>query len=185
MSKKNIYTIGHSNIQISEFVELLNTVKIKVVVDVRSRPFSKYAPQYNKNQIHSFLSEHNIMYLYMGNLIGGMPQDKKFYDHNGFVKYDCLANSASFKTGISRLIKGVDLYRTALMCSEENPTNCHRRLLIGKVLKRHGIKALHIRKDGIVQTENDFNKTKIPFQTDLFGKHLNPKWRSVKPVLKK
>ena len=70
----------------------------------------------------------------MGNLIGGMPQDRKYYDENGFVKYDALANSTPFKTGISRLKKGVGLYRTALMCSEENPTNCHRRLLIGKVL---------------------------------------------------
>ncbi|MDO9530291.1 MAG: DUF488 domain-containing protein, partial [Syntrophales bacterium] len=143
---KYIYTVGHSNIPISQFVDLLATSKIAVVVDVRSRPFSKYASQFNRDLINQTLSANNLIYVYMGDLLGGKPEDRKYYDRGGYVMYDYMAESASFQTGISRLIKGTALYRVALMCSEEDPTNCHRKLLIGKVLREQGIHVLHIRK---------------------------------------
>jgi len=182
-SKKVIYTVGHSNIQASEFFSLIKAFKIEMVVDVRSRPYSKYATQFNKDEIHKFLSVNNITYLYMGNLVGGKPQERGFYDNEGYVRYDRLADSASFQTGISRLIKGIDLYRIVLMCSEEDPANCHRRLLIGRVMKEQGIEVLHIRKESIVQSEKDM--AGIQFQPDLFGKQDVPLWRSSKPVLYK
>jgi len=182
-SKKVIYTVGHSNIQVSEFIGLIKAFMIEVVVDVRSRPYSKYAAQFNKNEIHKFLSANNIIYLYLGNLVGGKPQEREFYDNEGYVKYDRLAVSPSFQTGISRLMKGIDLYWIVLMCSEEDPTNCHRRLLIGRVLNEQGIEVLHIRKEGIVHTEKDM--AGIQFQPDLFGKQDAPLWRSSKPVLYK
>lgn len=179
--KKVIYTVGHSNIQASEFISLIKAFKIEVVVDVRSRPYSKHAAQFNKNEIQQSLSENNLSYLYLGNLVGGKPQEKEFYDNEGYVTYDRLAASPSFQTGISRLMKGIDLYRIVLMCSEEDPTNCHRRLLIGKVLREQDIEILHIRKEGIIQTEKDI--AGIQFQPDLFGKQVNPPWRSAQPVL--
>lgn len=182
-SKKVIYTVGHSNIQVSEFIGLIKVFKIEVVVDVRSKPYSKHAAQFNKNEIHQSLSANNISYLYLGNLVGGKPQEREFYDNEGYVKYDRLAASPSFQTGIARLMKGIDLYRIVLMCSEEDPTNCHRRLLIGRVLNEQGIEVLHIRKEGIVQTEKDM--AGIQFQPDLFGKQDAPLWRSSKPVLYK
>ena len=182
-SKKVIYTVGHSNIQVDEFIGLIKAFKIEVVVDVRSWPYSKYATQFNKDEIHQSLSVNNITYLYMGNLVGGKPQEREFYDNEGYVKYDRLAASPSFQTGISRLMKGISLYRIALMCSEEDPTHCHRRLLISRVLNEQGIEVLHIRKEGIVQTEKDM--AGIQFQPDLFGKQDVPLWRSSKPVLYK
>ena len=180
-SKKVIYTVGHSNIQISEFIGLIKAFKIEVVVDVRSWPYSKYATQFNKDEIHQSLSVNNITYLYMGNLVGGKPQEREFYDNEGYVKYDRLAASPSFQTEISRLMKGIGLYRIVLMCSEEDPTNCHRRLLIGRVLKKQGIEVLYIRKEGIVQTEKDM--AGIQFQPDLFGKQDASLWRSSRPML--
>lgn len=182
---KYIYTIGHSNIHISQFVDLLRTFGIAVVVDVRSRPFSKYASQFNKDQIRNSLVENNIIYVYMGDLLGGKPEDKRYYDSNGHVMYDHLAGAVSFQIGISRIIKGIALYRVALMCSEEDPTNCHRRFLIGKVLREREIDVLHIRKRGIIQTEEDLNTTKARLQPDLFEPHVDPSWRSAGPVLDK
>jgi len=181
--RKTIYTVGHSNIQVSQFINLLQTFKIAVVVDVRSRPFSKYATQFNKDQIRQTLSTDNIMYIYMGDLIGGKPKEGIFYDRKGYVMYDRLADSASFQTGISRLMKGITRYRIVLMCSEEDPTDCHRRLLIGRVLRERGVDVLHIRKGGTIQTEKDLNTTEIQLQPDLFGNQVAPPWRSVQPVL--
>ena len=99
--------------------------------------------------------------------------------------YDRLAESPAFQTGISRLMKGIVLYRVALMCSEEDPTNCHRRLLIGKVLREREVNVLHIRKRGIIQTEEDLNTTKARPQPDLFNHQAEPSWRSAEPVLTK
>jgi len=97
----------------------------------------------------------NIRYVYMGDLIGGKPKDREYYDRGGYVMYDQLADSTSFQTGISRLMKGIALYQVALMCSEEDPTDCHRRLLIGRVLRERRVEILHIRKGGIVKTEKN------------------------------
>ena len=182
-NRKTIYTVGHSNIQVSQFINLLQPFKIAVVVDVRSRPLSKYATQFNKDQIRQTLSTDNIMYIYMGDLIGGKPKEGIFYDREGYVRYDTIAESASFQTGISRLMKGITGYRIVLMCSEEDPTDCHRRLLIGKVLREREVNVLHIRKGGIIQTEKDLNTTEIQLQSDLFGNQATLPWRSAQPVL--
>jgi len=185
-TKENIiYTVGHSNIPTSQFVDLLQIFKVAVVVDVRSRPFSKYASQFNRDLIRQSLVENNIIYVYMGDLIGGKPEAEEFYDCNGYVMYDHLAESPAFQTGISRLMKGIALYRVALMCSEEDPTNCHRRLLIGKVLREQEVNVLHIRKGGIIQTEEELNTTKARLQADLFGHQVDSPWRSAVPVLTK
>ncbi len=69
------------------------------------------------------------------------------------------------------------------MSSEEDPTDCHRRLLIGRVLRERGVDVLHIRKGGTIQTEKDLNTTEIQLQPDLFGNQVAPPWRSVQPVL--
>lgn len=180
---KTIYTVGHSNIPVSQFINLLQTFKIEVVVDVRSRPFSKYASQFNGDQIRRSLIDNNMLYVYMGNLVGGKPEAEEFYDCNGYVMYDRLAESPLFQTGISRLIEGCALYRVALMCSEEDPTNCHRRLLIGKVLRKRDVIVLHIRKRGTVLTEEDLDTDKAQLQNDLFNYQTEPLWRSVEPVL--
>ncbi len=183
-NKKIIYTIGHSNIPVPQFLDLLQTFKIDVVVDVRSRPYSKYATQFGKDQIHQALSSDNIMYIYMGDSIGGKPREETFYDYRRYVMYDRLAGSASFQTGISRLMKGIVRgYRIALMCSEEDPTDCHRRLLIGRVLREQGVDVQHIRKGGTIHTEKDLNTTGIQIQPDLFGNQADLPWRSAQPVL--
>lgn len=91
----------------------------------------------------------------MGRELGGRPQDSEFYDAEGFVLYSQIAESPLFLEGIDRLMKGIKTYRVAVMCGEENPANCHRRLLVGRVLAKRGVSVRHIRGDGTIQDEDE------------------------------
>ena len=128
-------------------------------------------------------------YLFLGKEIGGKPSDPQFYDSDGYVLYSKIAGSADFLEGIERLLNGIKQYKIALMCSEENPETCHRRLLIGKVLSDHGVEVLHIRSDGRVQSERDIlredsSNQKNEAQQSLFMIENGNNWKSVRAVKK-
>lgn len=165
MANNFVFTIGHSNISIYEFLSLLNNFGIEVLVDVRSIPYSRYAKQFNKENLHNHLDTNNIKYLYMGNVIGGIPADKSFYI-NGKIDYDLLRQDNSFKNGINRLLTGIRHYRVAIMCAEENPMQCHRRNLISKSLYKEGIEILHIRANRTIEKDGFADeKVKPPILT--------------------
>ena len=140
-----VLTIGHSNHPLGKLLDLLKQHQIEILVDVRSSPHSGYASQFNKEAFQHPLQAEGIRYLFLGNLIGGRPEDEEFYDDDGYVLYDRLAQSPRFQEGITRLMKAIQSCRAALLCSEEDPTNCHRRLLVGRVLREAGVRVLHIR----------------------------------------
>lgn len=150
-----IFSIGHSNQSIDKFLSLLRSHLIDVLVDVRSHPYSRYAPQYQKKPLSRELEASGFKYLFLGNELGGKPEDEAFYDAEGHVLYRELARSGPFLEGIRRLERGVRNYRVAIMCAEENPSNCHRRLLITPVLQEQGIRVIHIRGDGRLEPESD------------------------------
>ena len=190
MHTQKIYTIGHSNQDVQSFIELLKRRSIEVVVDVRSNPYSKYASQFNKKEVQGDIRDNGMKYMFMGKEIGGKPADLQFYDSEGYVLYSKIAESPMFTGGIERLLKGITKYKVVLMCSEENPATCHRRLLIGRVLSDHGVDMLHIRSDGSVQTEKDIlleNKKsdRNHSQQSLFAQEKSTGWKSTRPVLKK
>jgi len=149
--KLTLFTVGHSNHSLETFIDLLKSHKIDVLVDVRSKPFSRFSPQFNKEGLEKAVKASGIKYLFLGKELGGRPQDSEFYDNHGFVLYSQIAESPLFLKGIDRLIKGIKTYRVAVMCGEENPANCHRRLLVGRVLAKRGVSIRHIRGDGTVQ----------------------------------
>ena len=186
---QTIYTIGHSNQEVKTFIGLLKKYSIEVVVDVRSNPYSKYASQFNKKEIQRDIQTNDMNYLFLGKEIGGKPSDPQFYDSDGYVLYSKIAGSADFLEGIERLLNGIKQYKIALMCSEENPETCHRRLLIGKVLSDHGVEVLHIRSDGRVQSERDIlredsSNQKNEAQQSLFMIENGNNWKSVRAVKK-
>jgi uncharacterized protein (DUF488 family) len=146
----SLYTIGHSNHHIEKFIELLDHWKIQVVVDVRSAPFSSYAPRFNRRQIEECLKLSGFRYLFLGDLIGGKPKDPAFLDGRGRADYAKLATAPSFQSGIDRLEKGLAAgWRIVLMCAEEEPMRCHRHWLIARELElgRH-VRVFHLRADG-------------------------------------
>lgn len=154
-NRGSVFTVGHSNHSAEGFVGLLKEHGIEVAVDTRSRPYSRHAPHFNARAIEKALSCAGIGYLFLGGELGGRPEGGEFYDAEGRVDYALVERTRSFLDGISRLEKEVRDRRVALLCSEEDPTSCHRRLLVGLALEGRGITLLHIRGDGSVQTDDE------------------------------
>jgi len=187
-NERRVFTIGHSNHDEQTFVGLLRQHQIDVVADVRSQPYSKYTTHFNADQIKPALAGAGIRYVFLGQTLGGRPDGVEFYDAEGHVLYDRLAASPSFLEGIQRLEKGIREYRVALLCSEENPAECHRNLLVGRVLLGRGNKLWHIRGDGRLQSQADLDRESRGHdsrQQFLFEDFKEPQWRSIRSVLPK
>ncbi len=184
-----VFTVGHSNHRLETFVSLLRAKAVQVLVDVRSRPHSRF-PHFNKENIQTAIRANGMKYLFLGKELGGKPEDPEFYDSEGYVLYSRIAESRLFLEGIERLMNGIRKYRVAIMCSEENPINCHRRLLVGRVLADHGVNILHIRSDGRIQSEDDVIREnnisrKDEAQQNLFEPEEKQEWKSTQSVLQK
>jgi uncharacterized protein (DUF488 family) len=166
-AKLRVLTIGHSNHTTEHFLDLLKARGVEVVVDTRSQPYSKYSTQFDQKDLKQALSRAAIRYLYIGRELGGRPEGEEFYDQDGHVLYDRVAKTTQFQEGLSRLEQGIREYQVALLCAEENPAACHRRLLIGRVLQEHGIQVDHIRGDGRMQTEEEVVAATDPNRNQL------------------
>ena len=139
-----LYSIGHSNLSIQTFLEVLDAFEIQLVVDVRSAPFSRFAPHFNRAELEHALTEHQLDYRYAGDFLGGRPTDASLYrdgvipsERHEFlqaVDYERVAQTASFRRGIDRLIDLAKNSTTTVLCSEENPRECHRHYLIERNL---------------------------------------------------
>src|SRR3989304_8784721 len=155
----NLYTIGHSNHAIEHFCRLLDLFGVMILVDVRSSPYSRYNPQFNKETLAQSLDRHNIQYLYAGKYLGGRPQDPTCYkggilpaegvDYLHEVNYPEVMKRSWFIKGIVELVNVADTDATTIMCSEEDPADCHRHHLIAKYLMSEypEINVQHIRGD--------------------------------------
>ncbi len=185
-----IFTIGHSNQPLDNFLNLLKAWRIEVLVDVRSYPHSKHAPHFDSQTLKDAIATAGIKYLFLGKELGGRPTGEEFYDAAGHVLYSRVAESPLFLDGISRLEGGLRKYRVAIMCSEENPAACHRRLLIGRVLAARGIPVCHIRTNNKVQTEAELtadedNPSVSSNQPALFEVPQSAPWKSIRSVLRR
>ncbi len=186
-----IFSIGHSNQSIETFLSLLQQHKIQVLVDVRSSPYSKYVPHFNGTPLAIAVRQVGIKYMFMGKELGGRPDGDEFYDADSHVLYNRVAEASFFLNGIKRLKEGGRTYRVAIMCSEEDPTACHRHLLVGRVLAKQEVNLFHIRKDGHIQTEKDLSSHEeiLSYRQSLWGERLSVQeentWRSIRPVSQK
>ena len=154
MTNASIFTIGHSNHSIERFLGLLNDAEINMVVDVRSSPFSRMFPHFNQDSLKKSLGEKSIGYLFLGESIGGRSNDPEDYV-DGQVVYRFLAKKDSFKSGMIRLKDGASKYRIAIMCSEKEPLDCHRTLLVSEGLSEMDIEVGHIHSDGSIESHQD------------------------------
>ena len=154
-SQRSVFTVGHSNHSAEKLVGLLEGHGIEVVVDTRSRPYSRHAPHFNARALEATLSGFGIGYLFLGRELGGWPEGEEFYDAESRVDYALLERSRQFLDGISRLEGEIRVRAVALLCSEEDPAGCHRKLLVGRALGERGTAVRHIRGDGGVQTEGE------------------------------
>jgi uncharacterized protein (DUF488 family) len=156
-----IFTIGHSNHSIDRLLDLLRLHGVGVLVDTRSRPYSKFVPHFNHEALRQSVVAAGFQYLYLGRELGGRPDDNDFYDRDGRVLYERLAESDSFRQALARLVRGIETYRVAILCTEEDPRNCHRRLLITRELRKLSVEVDHVRGDGRVESERDLEAEEL------------------------
>lgn len=156
-----VHTIGHSNHPIERFIALLREHGIDTLVDVRSRPYSRWAPQFQKLALARSLTAEGIAYVYLGDALGGRPEGREFYDAEGRLDGQRRALAHDFRIGIDRLVEVARRGSTAMLCAEEDPTRCHRRLLVTPALQGRSVAVQHIRGDGRVQQDDELGERKL------------------------
>ncbi|MCY4569534.1 MAG: DUF488 domain-containing protein [Candidatus Poribacteria bacterium] len=143
-----IYTIGYGNRSIREFIEVLHQHEIAYLIDVRSAPYSRYKPEFTKAQLTNELEQHGIHYVFMGDTLGGRPDDETCYV-NGKLDYERVKEREYYHRGIERLHTAFSQqHSVVLMCSEGKPEECHRCKLIGATLITQDIPVIHIDENG-------------------------------------
>ncbi len=155
-----LFTIGHGNHAIEKFIRLLEDMGVMTLVDVRTAPASRYNPQFNKETLAASLDARYIQYVFAGKYLGGRPADPLCYksrvlpadgaDYLHEVDYPEVMKREWFVKGIARLLEIADEQTTGIMCSEENPAQCHRHHLIAKYIMREypEVKVIHVRGNG-------------------------------------
>ncbi|XXY54561.1 DUF488 domain-containing protein [Sorangium sp. So ce269] len=154
MNSDDVFTLGHSNHSISRFVELLKRHNVTAVGDVRSRPFSRMNPQFNKDALSRSLKDSGIAYSFLGKELGARPDDPACYVH-GRARYELIARTVLFQHGLDRVMRGSTRFRIALVCAEKDPMTCHRAMLVCRHLVHRGVHAKHILATGEIEEHAD------------------------------
>jgi uncharacterized protein (DUF488 family) len=144
-----LFTIGHSRHSLERFIELLKAAGVTGVADVRSAPMSRFSPHFNKQRLSASLAARDIDYLFLGEQLGGRPERAAMYS-DGVADYEKMAASSEFRAGLAQLRAAAEAHRIAVMCAEADPLDCHRCLLVGRVLAAAGDDVRHILASGDV-----------------------------------
>lgn len=150
---KRIRTVGHSTHSIERFIQLLQQNGVTALADVRSAPYSRFNPQFNREPLRAALKCAEIEYVFLGRELGARSDDPLCYE-NGMVVYDRLAATALFQRGLDRLVEGARRYDIALVCAEKDPLLCHRTILVSRQLILRGVSVEHILGDGSIETHD-------------------------------
>jgi uncharacterized protein (DUF488 family) len=164
-----IYTIGYGSRTLDDFLSVLRAHDIAYLIDVRSAPYSRFKPEFSKDALERHLREHGIRYVYLGDKLGGQPDDPTCYA-DGKVIYDEVSQRPFFREGLARVAAAFRRrLRVALMCSEGKPEQCHRSKLIGQALVEQGIPVTHIDENGELVSQADIIYELTDGQLSLFG----------------
>jgi uncharacterized protein (DUF488 family) len=166
-----IYTIGHSKHPIDRFIALLQQHGIDALADVRSTPYSRFNPQFNKEKLRAALAAAGVRYVFLGEELGARTKDPSCYDEEGRVSYAKLAQTEPFRKGIERLLTGMQQHRIAIMCAEREPRECHRTILVSRELQRAGVSVTHILQDGTLEPHDQL-MGRLAAELNLVGTDL-------------
>ena len=167
----DLMTIGHSNLPADRFITLLRDSKASAVIDVRSVPFSRWCPWFSSKPLATGLAAGGLAYLQLGEELGGRPRDPQLY-RNGIADYEAMARRPEFRAGLDRIIDETRRHRVCLLCSEREPLDCHRCLLVGRALAERGVTPGHIRADGTIEPHAMTEQRLLKLaggEADLFG----------------
>ena len=165
---RRVLSVGHSNHDLPHLIELLRAAGVEAVADVRSSPFSRRHPDFNRPELEFGLKAAGIVYVFLGALLGGRPQPAELYDEEGRVDYRRVRATDFFRRGLVRVERARGKYRVALLCAEEDPLDCHRGLMIAPALVERGLQPGHLRGDGSVETTAQF-EARLQAETGVDG----------------
>jgi uncharacterized protein (DUF488 family) len=148
-----LWSVGHSNASIERLIELLRLHGIVALADVRTAPYSRHWPQFNREALAASLKRASIEYTFLGAELGGKPDDPALRGPQGLPDYDAIAATPLYEAGLRRLMELGAARPTAFLCSEGDPMQCHREKLIGRSLRAAGWHVRHILPDGSIQGE--------------------------------
>lgn len=166
-----IYTVGYGKRTVQELIALLQQHDIAFLIDVRSKPFSRYQPDFNRRTLDAYLRDANIRYVFMGDTLGGLPDDPACYT-DGKVDYEKVKQQPFYQAGIGRIQAAFQQQRrVVLMCSEGKPEMCHRTKLLSATLTSLNIPIAHIDEQAIIRTQPEVMHRLTAGQLTLFGEH--------------
>ena len=182
-SASYIYTIGYGARDLDEFLGVLHRFDIAYLIDVRSAPYSKFKPEFSKQQLNNALNAQGVRYVWMGDSLGGQPDDVDCYI-DGKVAYDRLQSKGFYQSGIERVRSAQQQgLRVALMCSEGKPESCHRSKLIGETLSKRQVPVMHIDESNELKTQEEIILRLTGGQLSLFEDELPRTFSSRKRYL--
>ena len=159
LQSKQCFTIGYGDYTIDLFIDNVRSAGIDTIIDVRSSPYSRFNPHFNRENLEKSLRKRDIDYRFMGDRLGGRYTDPSMLFPDGTVNYRKVQETELFKKGIGRLLAIISSGKTiALMCAEKEPERCHRFALISPVLQSKGISVVHIRPEGKLQANEDLER---------------------------
>jgi len=149
-----VFTIGYSTHDQDHFIDLLKQHGITALCDVRSKPYSRVNPQFNRQEFEQALLSHGIAYRFFGEELGARSKDPACYER-GKVQYTRLAQTELFKRGLKRVLSGMkENFQIAIMCAEKEPLECHRTILVARHLAALGVHIEHIHADGRLESHD-------------------------------
>jgi uncharacterized protein (DUF488 family) len=151
--KRELFTIGHSNLSEEDFIRHLKQYNITALGDVRSHPYSRYLPHFCRDYLKFLLKQNNIQYVFLGDQLGARPSDQNCYVE-GKAVYEKIANTVAFQQGLERVAMGTEKHRIALMCAEKDPITCHRAILICQYLQNFDLDIHHILSNGDLESHS-------------------------------
>ncbi len=152
--ENKIYTIGYSTFELDDFIRIIKSYGITAVADVRSSPYSKFKPEFNKKEFQKELKKNDLAYVFLGQELGARVDMPDCYINNK-VNFKLVAQHDIFLNGITRIKTGMEKYNIVLMCAEKDPITCHRTILICRTLRALKIEIFHILGNRQIEKHSD------------------------------
>src|SRR3954471_13289018 len=157
-----ILTVGHSNHPVERLIELLRQHGVTLLVDVRSQPYSRFAHQFNRENLQPAVTKAELRYLFLGEELGGRQLGRITILQERLAAYERLAESVPFRRGLERVLQESETETVALLCAEEDPTECHRRVWVARALRERGATIQHIRGNGHQDADEALRRLEPP-----------------------